>query len=63
MSAGERYTNGKPKDIVRHFSNTNGGEPVCLTKNYGYSTKDVSEVTCIKCKKKILKNEVWYEGK
>lgn len=50
MAAGERYLNGKPKDIVKHAKN--GLDPtliVCGQKNYGYSTDDWSDVTCIKC--------------
>ena len=63
MSAGDRNKTGKPKDFVRHFSHQYGADPVCLTKKYGYSTKDISNVTCIKCKKKIIRDNIWYEGK
>lgn len=50
MAAGERYQNGKPKDIVKHAQS--GLDPnviVCGQKNYGYSTDDWSDVTCLKC--------------
>jgi hypothetical protein len=63
MGAGDRNIKGKPKDIVKHFSHEDAGEPVCLTKHYGYSTKNISDVTCLKCKKKIIKDNIWYEGK
>ena len=60
MAAGDRKNNGKPKDIVRHFSKISGGEPACLTKGYGYSTNDIYDVTCIKCKRKIIQDERKY---
>ncbi len=63
MAAGDRNNKGKPKDIVRHFSNQDGAEPVCHQKNYGFSTKDISEVTCEKCRKAIIQHNIWYEGK
>lgn len=63
MAAGDRNNNGKPKDILRHFSNTPAGLPVCLQKGYGYSGNNIDEVTCIKCKRKIIKDNLWYPGK
>lgn len=61
MAAGDRRINGKPKDIVRHFGLS--VSPICGTKGFGYVSADISEVSCIKCKAKIIKNNIWYPGK
>ena len=66
MAAGDRNEKiGKPKDIVRHFCiETKGnGEPVCKQKNYGYSTNNISDVTCEKCRKKVFKDNIWFPGR
>ena len=52
MAAGERYSNGKPKDIVKHAKSGLTGLVHCGQKNYGYLTDDWSDVTCLKCLRK-----------
>jgi hypothetical protein len=57
MAAGDRYKNGKPKDIVRHAKArvpiTGEIKALCGNKNAGYLTFDDTDVTCLKCLKKI----------
>lgn len=61
MAAGDRNKAGKPKDIVKHFSNDT--LPVCGTKGFGYRTNDISDVTCLKCRRKIIVDNIWYPSK
>lgn len=54
MAAGDRYKNGKPKDIVRHARDGNPEDwrewiSICGRKVPGYSTTDWGEVTCKRC--------------
>ena len=64
MSAGDRNNKGKPIDIVRHFGNSDVySEAICKTKNAGYITDDISDVTCKKCHNYIIKHNIWYKGK
>ncbi len=70
MAAGERYKNGKPKDVVRHFGHSFSDvettltvEPICGTKGSGYVSDNIDEVTCIRCKRKIIKDNIYYKGK
>lgn len=49
MSAGERYKNGRPKDIVRHYETFTSGKTLCGRKNPSYATQDWTDVTCLKC--------------
>jgi len=58
MATGDRSIKQKATDIVRHFSDTkSAGHPICGTKNYGYSSTDVNDVCCKKCKKLLEKNK------
>ncbi len=63
MAAGERKANGKPKDIVKHYSASHTEHPVCKQKVIWYDTEDFNEVTCLKCRKKVIKDNIWYSGK
>lgn len=55
MATGDRNSKQKATDIVRHYSDTtDGGIPVCGTKNYGYSTTHREDVSCIKCKNRMI---------
>lgn len=61
MAAGDRYKNGKPKDIVRHARVGGQSDDVtmCGRKNPGYITDDMSEVTCLACirrRRKAIEN-------
>jgi len=53
MSAGDRYKNGKSKDIVRHYGQQPKAE--CGRKNPGYVSWDKSDVTCLKCLDVLVK--------
>ena len=55
MAAGDRYKNGRPKDIVRHAKSGDG--VICGIKSAGYSTYDHNDVTCKRCLGIIKVNE------
>lgn len=56
MAAGDRYSSGKPKDLVRHiWANNDSGLTLCGRKNIGYASTDWSDVTCLICLKKKVK--------
>lgn len=71
MAAGERHSNGKPKDIVRHMWGNNSievgyglfkrkiwdGETLCGRSDVGYASDDKSDVTCLKCLNKIREEQ------
>ncbi len=59
MAAGDRNKKGKPTDIVRHFSTSKVNSTIitlCGRKNPAYATDDRNDVTCLKCKKKVIRN-------
>lgn len=53
MAAGDRYENGKPKDVVRHArkggQHPEGRESMCGRKDPDYVTDDMTDITCLKC--------------
>lgn len=65
MAAGDRYKNGKPKDVVRHMNGNNrvvvpegtfrtlvwDGKTFCGRLGVDYSTNNWNDVTCLKCLK------------
>jgi hypothetical protein len=54
MSAGERYKNGRPSDIVRHFGSET--KAICGRIDPGYVGTDKDDVTCKKCLKKLTRS-------
>lgn len=58
MAATDKYKNGKRKDYASHLSKEMGGLPLCGNKNYGYSTNDIKDVDCLKCKSKYEKSQM-----
>lgn len=52
MAAGNRNKTGKPTDIVRHYK-TNEDVALCGRKSCGYSSDDLTDVTCKTCLKKL----------
>ena len=54
MAAGDRYNNGKPKDIVRHFKLLKSPNmSFCGINNSYYLTMSEKDVTCLRCLTKI----------
>ena len=53
MAAGDRNKLGKPIDIVRHFKVDD--KTICGRTNWSYATTDINDVTCIACKKALIK--------
>jgi len=53
MAAGDRYKNGKPKDIVRHYLNSDKTGTICGRKSWGYGSHDVDDTDCLNCLKKL----------
>ncbi len=59
MSAGDRNKSGKAIDIVRHYSrNGDGKESICGLVLPWYSSSDFEDVTCKKCLRKLLKENL-----
>ena len=54
MAAGDRKSNGKPKDIVIHHCAAHGLPALCGRTNAGcISLGVVADVTCLRCLRKI----------